>query len=97
MHHGDAMGLFYKQLIFVCGVHILNLNAYSILNSWRNNSFLFYIFIMARTKQTAHKSTSGGKAAHKALSGKFARKSASMAGAVKKPHRYKPGTVNFTF
>jgi histone H3 len=42
---------------------------------------------MARTKQTARMST-GGKAPRKQLATKAARKSS-----VKKPHRYKPGTV----
>ncbi|KAH8267365.1 hypothetical protein KR026_001062 [Drosophila bipectinata] len=43
---------------------------------------------MARTKQTARKST-GGKAPRKQLATKAARKT----GGVKKPHRYRPGTV----
>ena len=47
---------------------------------------------MARTKQTARKST-GGKAPRKTLSTKAARKSASARGGVKKPHKYRPGTV----
>ncbi|PRQ77557.1 Histone-fold-containing protein [Rhodotorula toruloides] len=47
---------------------------------------------MARTKQTARKST-GGKAPRKQLAAKAARKSAPAAGGVKKPHRYRPGTV----
>ncbi|CAL2040143.1 unnamed protein product [Caenorhabditis brenneri] len=47
---------------------------------------------MARTKQTARKST-GGKAPRKQLATKAARKSATVAGGVKKPHRYRPGTV----
>uniref|UniRef100_A0ACD5X7Z8 Uncharacterized protein n=1 Tax=Avena sativa TaxID=4498 RepID=A0ACD5X7Z8_AVESA len=58
---------------------------------------------MARTKQTARKST-GGKAPRKQLasivrivpaSDSFhaARKSAPTTGGVKKPHRYRPGTV----
>jgi len=47
---------------------------------------------MARTKQTARKST-GGKAPRKALATKSARKSAPANGGVKKPHRYRPGTV----
>ena len=47
---------------------------------------------MARTKQTARKST-GGKAPRKQLATKAARKSAPSTGGVKKPHRYKPGTV----
>lgn len=49
---------------------------------------------MARTKQTARKST-GGKAPRKQLATKAARKSApaSTTGGIKKPHRYRPGTV----
>ena len=47
---------------------------------------------MARTKQTARKSTAG-VAPHKQLATKAARKSAKAAGGVKKPHRYRPGTV----
>ncbi|PRQ34912.1 putative transcription factor Hap3/NF-YB family [Rosa chinensis] len=47
---------------------------------------------MARTKQTARKST-GGKAPRKSLATKIAYKSApSTAGGVKKPHRFRPGT-----
>lgn len=51
---------------------------------------------MARTKQTARKTAnhnSGGKAPRKQLSNKAARKTAPNTGGVKKPHRYKPGTV----
>lgn len=47
---------------------------------------------MARTKITARKST-GGKAPQKQLATKVARKSAPTTGGVKKPHRYRPGTV----
>ena len=47
---------------------------------------------MARTKQTARKST-GGKAPRKQLATKAARKNAPATGGVKKPHRYRPGTV----
>ncbi|KAG1738841.1 histone 3 [Suillus paluster] len=50
---------------------------------------------MARTKQTARKST-GGKAPRKQLavkSGKKAPINAHPAGGVKKPHRFRPGTV----
>ena len=43
---------------------------------------------MARTKQTARKST-GGKAPRKQLATKAARKSAPSTGGVKKPHRYR--------
>ena len=64
---------------------------------------------MARTKQTAHKSTggkaprkhlasaakrsTGGKAPRKQLPTKDARKSAPTTAGTKKPHRYRPGTV----
>uniref|UniRef100_A0A8D2F9T1 Core Histone H2A/H2B/H3 domain-containing protein n=1 Tax=Theropithecus gelada TaxID=9565 RepID=A0A8D2F9T1_THEGE len=41
---------------------------------------------------TARKST-GGKAPRKQLATKAARKSAPSTGGVKKPHRYRPGTV----
>lgn len=50
---------------------------------------------MARTKQTARKQT-GSKAPRKQLGSKAARKSApisNVSGGVKKPHRYRPGTV----
>lgn len=47
---------------------------------------------MARTKQTARKST-GGKAPRKQLATKAARNSAPTTGGIKKPHRYRPGTV----
>merc|ERR1712045_259464 len=50
------------------------------------------VLIMARTKQTARKST-GGKAPRKQLATKAARKSAPSTGGFKKPHRYRPGTV----
>ena len=48
---------------------------------------------MARTKQTARKST-GGKVPRKQLATKAARKTSPTNGTnVKKPHRYRPGTV----
>jgi histone H3 len=50
---------------------------------------------MARTKQTARKST-GGKAPRKQLATKAKKSTAGKApaaGGVKKPHRYRPGTV----
>ena len=47
---------------------------------------------MARTKQTARKQT-GAKAPRKQIGPKAARKSAPISGGVKKPHRYRPGTV----
>ncbi|KAK1586325.1 hypothetical protein Q3G72_001344 [Acer saccharum] len=56
------------------------------------SSFPLFDGLMARTKQTARKST-GGKAPRKQLATKAARKSAPTTGGVKKPHRYRPGTV----
>ena len=53
---------------------------------------LLHNFKMARTKQTARKST-GGKAPRKQLATKAARKSAPATGGIKKPHRFRPGTV----
>ena len=51
------------------------------------------VITMARTKQTARKST-GGKAPRKQLATNASRKSASATGGVKKiPHCYRPGTV----
>ena len=47
---------------------------------------------MARTKQTARKST-GVKAPRKQLASKAARKTAPMTSGVKKPHKFRPGTV----
>jgi histone H3 len=47
---------------------------------------------MARTKQTARRST-GGKAPRKQLVTKATRKSIPKVGGVKRPHRYRPGTV----
>ena len=47
---------------------------------------------MARTKQTARKHT-GSKAPRKVLANKAARKNAPAEGGVKKPHRFRPGTV----
>lgn len=47
---------------------------------------------MARTKQTPVKST-GGKTPRRHLVTNAARKSAPATGGIKKPHRYRPGTV----
>lgn len=47
---------------------------------------------MARTKQTARKFT-GGKAPRKQLAAKAAKKSADASKDIKKPHRWRPGTV----
>jgi histone H3 len=46
------------------------------------------------TKKIARKSN-GGQADRKQLATKAARTSASSTGGVKKPHRYRPGTVAF--
>ena len=49
---------------------------------------------MARTKQTARKQTTpAGKDPRKQIGSKAARKSAPIQGGIKKPHRYRPGTV----
>ncbi|XP_017290530.1 histone H3.2-like [Kryptolebias marmoratus] len=48
---------------------------------------------MTRTKQTARKST-GGKAPRKQLTTKAARRNTPATSRVKKPHRYRPSTVN---
>ena len=48
---------------------------------------------MARTRQTARRNT-GGKAPRRHLAQKQAKKAAPVAaGGVKKPHRFRPGTV----
>jgi histone H3 len=47
---------------------------------------------MARTKHSARRTT-GGKAPRKQLATIAARKNASGTGGVKKPHRFRPGTV----
>ena len=47
---------------------------------------------MARTKQTARKNT-GAKAPRKHIANKAARKSAPANSGLKKPHRFRPGTV----
>ena len=48
--------------------------------------------VMARTKQSARKSV-GGKAPRKHLATAAARKTSPATGGVRKPHRYRPGTV----
>ncbi|XP_028968185.1 histone H3-like [Galendromus occidentalis] len=50
------------------------------------------VLLPKKTDKTARKST-GGKAPRKQLATKAARKSAPATGGVKKPHRYRPGTV----
>lgn len=63
-----------------------------IIKQQRKALWGLHVVAMARTKQTARKST-GGKAPRKQLATKAARKSAPATGGVKKPHRYRPGTV----
>jgi histone H3/H4 len=50
-------------------------------------------FSMARTKQTARKSTAQKVPRKQLVAQKIARKSAPVTTGVKKPHRFKPGTV----
>merc|ERR1739838_163453 len=62
------------------GIHYISSNSFNLTTK------------MARTKQTARKST-GGKVPRKQLVSKIARKSAPVSGGQKKPHRFRPGTV----
>jgi len=48
---------------------------------------------MARTKQTARKSTAQKVPRKQLVAQKIARKSAPLTSGVKKPHKFKPGTV----
>ena len=83
------------------GVFVLDPIQFSIFPAKNNDLLPAYLCpsyfdwnscIMARTKQTARKST-GGKVPRKQLATKAARKSSPAASTVKKPHRYRPGTV----
>ena len=85
-HHGRFLGEFGPS----CS--ILFYRCTNILMSSNMNFAIWSCLQMARTKQTARKST-GGKAPRKALASKAARKSAPTTGGVKKPHRFRPGTV----
>ncbi|KDP20192.1 hypothetical protein JCGZ_07912 [Jatropha curcas] len=67
-------------------------NQFDIAYFLKKQILTFRSTAMARTKQTARKST-GGKAPRKQLATKAARKSAPATGGVKKPHRFRPGTV----
>ena len=80
------MNLISIQFVLIC------INSYSSYCSTDRTNSSISTFAMARTKQTARKST-GGKAPRKQLATKAARKSAPATGGVKKPHRYRPGTV----
>ena len=48
---------------------------------------------MARTKQTARRNTGGKQPSAKSIKKAQAARKASSTGGVKKPHRYRPGTV----
>lgn len=61
---------------------------YKDLKNWNEKSQISH----ARTKQTARKST-GGKTPRPQLATKAARKKCPATGGVKKPFKYKPGTV----
>ncbi len=52
-----------------------------------------YNYLMARTKQTARKSTAQKVPRKQLVAQKIARKSAPLPSGLKKPHRFKPGTV----
>ncbi|KAL4305116.1 hypothetical protein AHAS_Ahas16G0046100 [Arachis hypogaea] len=89
------MFCFMVLLRFPANLSFLDFTLLSFLRfSFSLRFFLFAVLSdsMARTKQTARKST-GGKAPRKQLATKAARKSAPTTGGVKKPHRYRPGTV----
>ncbi|TYH13847.1 hypothetical protein ES288_A06G172100v1 [Gossypium darwinii] len=80
-----------KERILLPSIKIHPIYASKILSFKRIFSYQI-VLQMARTKQTARKST-GGKAPRKQLATKAARKSAPATGGVKKPHRFRPGTV----
>lgn len=88
----DCFGSEFKQANSRVGVYIWHESC----KKFSLNNFVSFekaeLYTMARTKQTARKST-GGKAPRKQLATKAARKSAPATGGVKKPHRYRPGTV----
>jgi hypothetical protein len=79
-----------------CEAHIRSNNRQSIAGTTKETSANHHHWnrmrMMARTKQTARRS-SGGKAPRKHLAMKAARKAMPTAGGVKKPHQYRPGTV----
>ncbi len=67
-------------------MHIISLQKLLTTSYQRVQASESKLAAMARTKQTARKST-GGKAPRKQLATKAARKSAPATGGVKKPHR----------
>jgi histone H3 len=78
-----------KTTILLTMARTKQVSAYSRV---RCDVFLILANIVSSFLQTARKST-GGKAPRKQLATKAARKSAPATGGVKKPHRYRPGTV----
>jgi histone H3 len=59
----------------------------------RPSKLTYLHLLLASTDSFITGKSTGGKAPRKALASKAARKSAPSTGGVKKPHRYKPGTV----
>lgn len=57
------------------------------------NAYNQFLNSMARTKQTARKSTAQKVPRKQLAAQKIARKSAPLVSGVKKPHKFKPGTV----
>lgn len=57
------------------------------------NDYNQFLISMARTKQTARKSTAQKVPRKQLAAQKIARKSAPLVSGVKKPHKFKPGTV----
>ena len=62
-------------------------------NSWEGREYSFFEEYMARTKQTARKSTAQKIPRKQLVANKIARKSAPAYNGVKKPNRFRPGTV----
>ncbi len=77
--------IFRRRLFFTIAVYCAFNKGRVPLFASPDPTYLFSV-TMARTKQTARKST-GGKAPRKQLATKAARKSAPATGGVKKPHR----------
>lgn len=83
---GEGRGA--RDRVCMCGYSFRLCHIKSVNGDELNGIFSFREYKMARTKQTARKST-GGKAPRKQLATKAARKSAPSTGGVKKPHRYR--------
>ncbi|ELW49556.1 Histone H3.3 [Tupaia chinensis] len=81
--HKRNLGVSHLSIVFAAAAAPPSLSNASAASSSPSSS---------RRRGTARKST-GGKAPRKQLATKAARKSAPSTGGVKKPHRYRPGTV----